>query len=56
MNAIANLRNFQRRRAFIAPLPIDAKHHSDVKKAHSANGNWFQICSLRLCQSLHDEK
>ncbi len=50
------LLNFQRRRAFIALLPSDGNIILMWIKAHSANGNLFQVCSLRLFQSLNDVK
>jgi hypothetical protein len=50
-------RDFQRCGSFIAPLPINKKHQSDVKKVYCAIAkfiieNWPQIGSLGLCQSL----
>jgi hypothetical protein len=41
--------------SFVVPLQID-KNYTMVKDVYCAFGRRFQICSLHLCQSLHDVK
>jgi hypothetical protein len=39
--------------ASLRHFPIDI-NIPDVKNVHLAQGDWFRICSSRLCQPLHD--